>query len=179
MTQTCFRSDILAIELTRRAVADCLQQRSFPAHRPLDTQSRLGVRGTLTRSDSLRRIHGGIIHLLLDNLAALINQECRATAKFHGHAFNVFLFRQTVLAGHRASPVAKQRESHAILLRECEIRKRTVHAHTQNLGVGAFQLCQVLLESFDFLRSTTGEGEHIKGQRNILFSAIVFEGDFF
>lgn len=133
----------------------------------------------LASSDGFSRIQGRIVHLLVNNLAAFVNQESCATAEFHGHAFNISLFRETVLAGHRASPIAEQGEGDTILLRERKIRKRAIHAHTQNLGVGAFQLCQILLESLYFLGSTTGEGEHIERQGNVLFPAVVLKREFF
>jgi hypothetical protein len=53
------------------------------------------------------------------------------------------------------------------------IRKRAIHAHTQDLGVGSFQLFEISLEVFHLLRSTTGEGENIERQHYLLLAPIL------
>jgi hypothetical protein len=50
------------------------------------------------------------------------------------------------------------------------IGKRRIHAYTQDLGVGGFQLCEVLLESLHLLGSTTGKREDIERQGDVLFA---------
>ncbi len=51
----------------------------------------------------------------------------------------------------------------------------TVHAHTQNLGVDALQLGEILLESFHFAGSTTGEGEDKECQGDILLPSVILQ----
>src|SRR5246127_5125645 len=80
-----------------------------------------------------------------------------------------------VLARDVTAPVAQEREGNADLVGKCFVREWAVHAHTQDLGVGGFQLLQVLLEVFHLLRSTAGEGKDIKCQHHILLASAVAE----
>src|SRR5207237_9589817 len=83
-----------------------------------------------------------------------------------------------VFFGDFAAPVAQQREGHSDFFRPGVIAEHAVHAYTQYLGVCSFQLCQVLLEVLHLLRSTTGESENIKRQRDVLLPAKVVQRNF-
>jgi hypothetical protein len=60
-------------------------------------------------------------------------------------------------------------------LSEGKVGEGTVHAHTQNLGVGALQLGEILLESFHFTGSTTGEGEDEERQGDVLLPSVILQ----
>src|ERR1700757_2732810 len=108
-----------------------------------------------------------LIHLLFQDLSVFSDQEVHTPRRF------VFVSVDTVLVSDLASPIAQQREADADLLGECPVRKRTIHTHTQDLGVGRFQLLKVLLEVFHLLCSTPGECKNIKCQYDVLLSAVV------
>jgi hypothetical protein len=59
------------------------------------------------------------------------------------------------------------------------IRKRAIHAHTQDLGVGSFQLFEISLEVFHLLRSTTCEGKNIECQHHLLLPPVLAQRHIF
>jgi hypothetical protein len=81
--------------------------------------------------------------------------------------------------GNSAAPITEQREGDSNLVGEGFVGEGAIHAHTQDLGVGSFQLLQILLEVFHLLGSTAGESKDIKGQRNIFLAAILAQVDIF
>src|SRR5262249_35528144 len=78
-----------------------------------------------------------------------------------------------------SAPVTQQGEGHSNLVSEGFVREGAVHAHTQDLGVGGFQLFQVLLEVFHLLGSTTGESKDVEGQHNIFLAAVLAQSYIF
>src|SRR4029077_9913275 len=72
-------------------------------------------------------------------------------------------------------PVAQDGEADSVLLGKGKVREGAVHAHTQYLGVGALQFGEILLESFHFAGSTTGESEDEKRQSDIFLSAVILQ----
>src|SRR5438874_9866115 len=117
--------------------------------------------------DNLCRIDRLAVNLHLDDFAALVDQIVDAPRGF------VLRIVKPVFFGDFAAPVAQQREGHSDFFRPGVIAEHAVHAYTQYLGVCSFQLCQVLLEVLHLLRSTTGESENIKRQRDVLLPAKV------
>ena len=71
--------------------------------------------------------------------------------------------------------IAEQREIHIDLFGPFGVRRRTIDADTQDLGIRSFQAFKVCLKGLHLLSSTAGEGENIERQRDILLSAIVAE----
>jgi hypothetical protein len=65
------------------------------------------------------------------------------------------------------------------LVGERFIGEGTIHAHTQDLGVGGFQFFQVLLEVFHLLGSTTGESEDVERQNDVLLAMILGQSNVF
>src|SRR5579859_2164379 len=128
---------------------------------------------TLARIDNFLRIDGVLIRLLLNDLPIFANQEVHATRSL------VFVFVDSILTGYFAAPVTQQGEGYSDLVGKCFIGEGTIHAHTQDLGVGSFQRLQILLEVFHLLRSTTGEGENIKSQDDVLLAPVVAQLDVF
>src|ERR1017187_3936759 len=138
-------------------------------------------RPRLTGHYDLRRIDGLRVQLHLDHLAVLIDQVV------HPPRGLVFRVVDAVLLGRVAAPIAKQREGDANFFRPRLVREGRIHAHTQHLGIGSFQLGEVLLESLHLLGSTTGEGEDVERQGDVLLpfeimqrnlvSALVLQGE--
>src|SRR5205823_3978191 len=118
-------------------------------------------------------VNRGVVYLLFQDSSIFADQEIYPACSF------VLVNVNTVFTGGLASPIAQQREGHSNRISERFVGKRAIHAHTQDLGVGSFQLLQILLEVFHLLRSTTGKGKNIKGQHNLLLAAILTERDLF
>src|SRR5271157_3622573 len=81
---------------------------------------------------------GGInrvgVDLHLDDLAILVDEIV------HSAGGLVFRVIDTVLLCDVAAPIAEQRERDVNLLRPCLVREGRIHAYTQHLGIGSFQL---------------------------------------
>ena len=103
------------------------------------------------------------------------NLSVFAYQKIHPSRGLVLVFVHSVAASHFPAPVAQQRKLHADLVGKGFVRKGAVHAHTQDLGVGSFQLFQILLEVFHLLGSTTSERENVERQDYVLLSPILAE----
>jgi len=116
-----------------------------------------------------------IVDLFIDDFSGFVDQESCTPRRFHRNSLNVELLGQSITACDWTTPVSENREGHSILLGKCEVREGAVHAHTQHLGVGAFQLGQILLESLHFAGSTTGESKDKKCQGDIFLSPIVLQ----
>jgi hypothetical protein len=145
-------------------------QRSFAAKCAAqdDKCSLLHLR-PLTRIHDLRGIDRVLVHLLFHDLSIFPDQEVHAARRL------IFVFVDSVLSGGFAAPIAQQREGNSNLVGESFIGECTIHAHTQDLGVGCFQRFQVLLEVFHLLRSTTGERKDIKREYDLLLPSILAE----
>ena len=94
---------------------------------------------------------------------------------FHGDALDLKLLRQSIPAGHRASPVAQDGKADSVLLSEGKVREGAVHAHTQNLGVCALQLREILLESLHFTGSATSEGKDKERQGDVFLPPVILQ----
>ena len=79
--------------------------------------------------------------------------------------------------GYLSAPIAQQWKRDPDGICKGLVGERTVHAYTQDLGVGSFQLLQVLLEVLHLLGSTTGEGKNVESQDYVLLAFIVIERD--
>ena len=107
-----------------------------------------------------------LIDLFFQNFSVFSDQEV------HPARGLVLIDINAILARRIAAPVTQQGKSNSNLVGKRFIGERTIHAHTQDLGVGIFQLFQVLLEVFHLLRSTTGESEDEERQDNVFLAAI-------
>ena len=74
-----------------------------------------------------------------------------------------------------ASEIAKQGEGHADLLGVGFVGELTVDAHSQYHGAGLLESGNISLIRLKLLRSTTGEGEHIKRQHHVLLPQKLIE----
>jgi len=75
--------------------------------------------------------------------------------------------------------IAEERKGDADVLREAAVGRNAVDTNTENLSIVAFEFGDISLIRLQFLRSTTGECQHIKGQHHILFSFEIAEFHFF
>jgi hypothetical protein len=116
-------------------------------------------------------IHRIVIDLHFYDLTALIDQVIHPPRCF------IFGIVEAVLLGDVTAPVAQQREGDADFFRPRRIAEGAIHTYTQDLGVRSFQFLQILLEVLHLGRSTTGESENIKCQRDILLAAEVVQGN--
>src|SRR6516164_1390133 len=123
----------------------------------------------LASRHDLLRIDGLFIDLFFQNLSVFSDQKVDAPRRF------VLVGVQAVVARDFSAPVTQQGKRHSNLISEGFIGEGTIHAHTQDLGVGSFQRFQILLEIFHLLRSTTREGKNIKRKHNVLLAAVVAE----
>ncbi len=117
--------------------------------------------------DDLLGIDGIPVNLLFQNFSVFADQEVDAARGF------VFVDVDAVLASDVSSPITQKREGNADLVGEGFIGEGAVHAHTQDLGVGGFQLLKILLEGLHLRGSTTGEGKDVEGQDDVAFAAIL------
>src|SRR5208282_2002655 len=127
----------------------------------------------LARVHDLGWVDRIFVYLLFENLPIFSDEEIDPAGGF------VLVQVDAVLVGGFSAPVTQQREGHSNLVGEGFVGERAIHAHTQDLGVGRFQLLQVLLEVFHLLGSTSGEGEDVKGQHDVLLAAILAQGNVF
>src|ERR1035441_8256986 len=116
-------------------------------------------------------IDGVPVNLLFQNFSVFADQEVDAARGL------IFVDVDAVLAGYFSSPVTQQREGDADLVGEGFVGVGTVHAHTQNLGVGGFQLFEILLEGLHLRSSTTGEGKDVEGQNDVALAAVLAQGN--
>jgi hypothetical protein len=129
--------------------------------------------GALAGVDYFCRVDGDAVDLFLHDFSVFPDQEIYAAGGL------VFVDVDAVTARGFSPPVAEQGESHSNLFGEGVVGEGTIHAHTQDLGVGSFQFLKILLEVFHLLGSTAGESEDVEGQHDILFAAILAERHIF
>ena len=72
-----------------------------------------------------------------------------------------------------AARIDKKREGQAQRLGEPLVGFEIVGAHTQHLGVAAFEGFDVLLERRHLGRSAAGEILEVEGEKNVLFAEVV------
>ena len=129
----------------------------------------------LARLHCFRRIDGLVVDLFVDDFPGFVDQEGGTPRGLHRNALDVKLLSQAIPAGHRAAPVAEDGKADTVLLGEGKVREGTVHTHTQNLGVCALQLREILLESFHFTGSTTGKGKDKERQGDVLLPPVILQ----
>ena len=66
-------------------------------------------------------------------------------------------------------------KSNAILFGEFAVGGNAVYAEAENLCVGRFEFGDISLIRLHFLRSTTGEGQHVNGQHDVFLALEVTE----
>jgi len=81
-----------------------------------------------------------------------------------------FFVKYPVISDDCSFEIAQQRKSNAVLFGELAISRDAVHADSENLSVVTFEFGDISLIRLHFLRSTTGEGQHVEGQHDIFLA---------
>jgi hypothetical protein len=115
------------------------------------------------------RIQRFFVELNLENLSGLVDEECCSP-----HHFGLRV-EYAIAPGSIAAKVAQHWEVGAQLIRPGFIRKKPIHGDTQNLGVGRFQLLQILLKALRFLASSTRKRKDVKRQSHVLLPPEILE----
>ncbi len=86
-------------------------------------------------------------------------------------------FEDSVRLEHLAVHVAEEREGNADLLGEGGVGGGTIHADAEDFRIRGVNLTggDSSLDRLKLLRSTTGEGQHVDGEEDVLLAAIVAE----
>src|SRR5438309_5729555 len=90
-------------------------------------------------------------------------------------AVAALFIEDAVVSYHRAFEITQQRKGQAILFGKFAIGGHAVNANAENLGVGRVEFGDISLIRLHFFRSTTGEGQDIKGQYDTLLTFEVAE----
>lgn len=99
--------------------------------------------------------HITFVDVLNDPL--FVDDEGRAIAEA------LLFIEDPVILHDGALEIAEYWESYANLLGEFTVRGNAVNTESENLGVGCFEFGNISLIRLQFLRSTTGECQHING----------------
>src|SRR5208283_2492302 len=90
-----------------------------------------------------------------------------------------FVDVNTILVGYFPTPVTEQRKGDPDLVGKGFIGEGAIHTYTQNLGVGGFQLFQILLEGLHLRGSATGEGKNIERHHDVALISILAQRNIF
>jgi hypothetical protein len=103
--------------------------------------------------------------------ALFVNNEGRAASN------EPLLVEDTVSLHHLALEVAQKRESHPNIFLEPLIGRVAVNTDAQDLRVALLEIGDISLIRLQLLSSTTREGEHVKGQGDVLLTTEIREPD--
>src|SRR5450755_3813906 len=126
----------------------------------------------LARLDDLGWIDSLGIELHLHHFAVLVDDVIHPA---RGLVLGVV---QAIFFSDVATPIAEQWKRNADFFCPRLVREGRIHAYTQDLGICSFQLGKILLEVLHLLGSTSGEGENVKRQRDILLALEVVQRNF-
>ena len=122
-------------------------------------------------------VNRAIVEIDVLNLALLIDDESGTPRPFVVIAAHRILSQNPVRSERLAIHIAEEREGDADLLGKCGIGRRTVNADAENDGIAGIELGQISLNGLKFLGSTTGEGQNVEGEHDVLLAAIIGKGD--
>ena len=118
----------------------------------------------VTRFHHGRRIDGHVSFFDMSNDAFFIDQERRAISKA------LLLVEDAIVFDDGAFEIAQQRERNCELFGKFTVGGNAVNTQSKNLSLIRFELGDISLIRLQFLRSTTGESEHINGQYDIFLA---------
>jgi hypothetical protein len=98
------------------------------------------------------------------NDSFLIDQKRRAISK------PLLLVKDSIVPDDGSFEIAEYWKGDAELFGKFTVGGNTVYTHSENLSVVCFEFSDISLIRFHFLRSTTGEGEHIHRQHDIFLA---------
>ena len=90
-------------------------------------------------------------------------------------AVTAFLVENAVISDHLAFEIAQQRKRHLNVFGETFVGCVAVRTDSQNLRVALLEFGNIRLIRLQFLRSATGEGEHVKGEHDVLLTSKIAE----
>jgi len=118
----------------------------------------------VTGLDDSSRIDRHVSFVNVPDNAFFIDQEGGAISK------TVFLVEDAVVFNHSAFEIAEYRECNSELFGEFAVGGNAVDTHSEDLSLVCFEFGDISLIRLQFLRSTTGKGEHIDRQYDIFLT---------
>src|SRR5262245_25553431 len=122
------------------------------------------MREHVTRFDSGARIDGDVSFVNVPDDTFFIDHEGGTISKA------LLFVEATIILHHSAFEITEQWKRNSKLFCEFAVGGDTVYTHSENLSVGGFELSDISLIRFQFLRSTTGEGEHVDRQHDVFLA---------
>ncbi len=92
-------------------------------------------------------------------------------------AVTAFLVENAVISDHLAFEIAQQRKRHLNVFGETFVGCVAFRTDPQNLRAAFLEFGNIRLIRLQFLRSATGEGEHVKGEHDVLLTSKIAELD--
>ena len=104
-----------------------------------------------------------------------VYDDVRALRPLVGVALDVVPLQDAVGGEHFLVHVAEERKLDVDLLGESGVRRGGIHAHAENRRIVEIDLTgsESSLDRLKLLRSTTGEGENVHGEKNIFLAVEV------
>ena len=118
----------------------------------------------VTRLYHARRIDGDVSFVNVLNDAFFIDHEGGAIAKA------LLFVENAVILDDGAFEIAEKGKGNSELFREFAVGGNAVYTHAENLSVGSFEFGDIILIRFQFLRSTTGERQHVNRQHDVFLA---------
>ena len=118
----------------------------------------------VTGLDHSGRIDRHVSFVNVPDDAFFIDQEGGAISKA------LLLVEDTIILDHGAFEIAEDGERNSNLFCEFAVGGNTVDTHSKNLSLVGFEFGDISLIRLQFLRSTTGKGEHIDRQYDIFLT---------
>ena len=103
------------------------------------------------------------------NDSILVYYKCSAIAEA------LFFVEDSVIFHHGSFEIAEQGKCDADVLSKAAVGGNAVDADSENLSICSFEFGDISLIRLQFLRSTTGKSEYIKGQYYIFLSFEIAE----
>jgi hypothetical protein len=118
----------------------------------------------VARIDDCSRIDRDVSFVDVTNDSFLIDQERGAISEA------LFLVKDAIVFHDSAFEIAEYRKSNSNLLCEFPVSGNAVYTHSENLSFVSFEFGDISLIRLQFLRSTTGEREHINREYDIFLA---------
>ena len=118
----------------------------------------------VTRLDNGGRIDCDVSFVDVPNDAFFIDQESCTITKA------LLFVEDAIVFDDGTFEIAEQRERDSELFGEFAVGGNAVNTHSENLSVGGFELSDIRLIRFEFLRSTTGEREDVNREYDVFLA---------
>ena len=118
----------------------------------------------VARLDNGRRIDRDVSFIDVSNNAFFIDQEGGAISK------TLLFVEDAIVFDDSAFEIAQQRERDCELFSEFTVGRNAINTQSKNLSFVIFEFGDISLIRLQFLRSTTGKGEHVDRQDDIFLT---------